>query len=60
MWLEGLTGYAMVFDDKGLMASVQIAGWLDAFPLLVEPLSRNFTPGGPLNSLFFFLLTFLH
>ncbi len=60
MWFEGVSGYAMVFDEKGKMAAIQFAGWLDAIPSALEPFSRNFIPTGTMNSLFFFVLTFLH
>lgn len=60
MWFEGVTGYIMVFDEKGEMAAIQLAGWLDAIPFSLEQFSRNFIPSGTMNSLFFFVLTFLH
>ncbi len=60
VWVEGVTGYLMVFDESAKMALVQLAGWLDAFPLAIEPFSRNFIQGGAMNSLVFFVLTYLH
>ena len=60
IWLEGLTGYAMVFDEKGKMASIKFAEWLDVFPMAVEPFSRNFIQHGSLSTLFFFVLTYSH
>ena len=60
LWVDGISGYALVFDDKGLMASTQLAGYIDAFPLMIEPFSRNFIPGGSISSLYFFVITYLH
>lgn len=60
MWFEGATGYVMVWDERGMMAAVAFSQWFDVVPLAVEPFSRNFAPGGTLNSLFFFLLSYLH
>lgn len=60
VWFEGATGYVMVWDDQGKMAAMEFAKWFDVFPLAVEPFSRNFIPGGSMNQLFFFLLSYLH
>lgn len=60
VWLEGLTGHMMVFDEGAKVALVQLAGWLDAFPLAIEPFSRLFIRSGPISSLVFFVLTYLH
>ena len=60
LWLEGASGYLLVADEKAKMVGVQLAGWLDTFPLAVEPFSRNFIQGGPLSSLVFFIATFVH
>lgn len=60
IWFEGASGYVMVWDDRGLMAALEFAKWFDVLPLAVEPFSRNFVPGGSMNQLFFFLLSYLH
>ncbi len=60
VWFEGATGYVMVWDETGKGAAIEFAKWFDAFPLAVEPFSRNFVPGGSMSPLFFFLLSYLH
>ncbi len=60
VWFEGATGYVMVWDDRGLMAAIEFAKWFDVLPMAMEPFGRNFVPGGPMNQLFFFLLSYLH
>ncbi len=60
IWFEGTSGYVMVWDDRGLMAAHEFAKWFDALPLAMEPFARNFVPGGTMNQLFFFLLSYLH
>ncbi len=60
LWLEGASGYLLVADERAKMIGVELAGWLDTFPLKVEPFSRNFIQGGPLSSLVFFIGTFVH
>ncbi len=60
IWFEGATGYVMVWDDRGMVAAHEFAKWFDVLPLAMEPFARNFVPGGTMNQLFFFLLSYLH
>lgn len=56
----GWTGYVMVWDTFGERLAVEGARYLDALPILSEPVSRAFTGERALPSAFFFLNLFAH
>ncbi len=58
--VSGWTGYVMVWDTFGRELAVEGARWLDALPVLSEPVSRAFSGERPLPDAFFFLNLFLH
>ncbi|MBI4665067.1 MAG: cytochrome b N-terminal domain-containing protein [Nitrospinae bacterium] len=59
-WFDGVTGYFLVWDEKGRMIAQLTAELLDPLPLSAEPLSRNFLTGGSVHFLLFFVITYLH
>lgn len=53
-------GFWLVWDELGLFSAVASAEWLDALPLLGEPLSRNFLRAAALSDRLFSLFVFVH
>ena len=63
LWLlyaSGIGGYWLVWDRIAQFSLIATTEWLDALPLLGEPLARNFIAGGSVSDRFFSLLIFLH
>jgi ferredoxin len=70
-WLSGLvliglvlilgwTGYVMVWDTFGQRLAIEGARFLDALPILSEPIGRAFTGERAIPGAFFFLNLFVH
>jgi ferredoxin len=70
-WLSGLvlvglvlilgwTGYVMVWDTFGQRLAIEGARFLDALPILSEPVGRAFTGERAIPGAFFFLNLFVH
>ncbi len=60
LWLDGWTGYWLVWDERAKLIAKETAKMLDVLPLFAEPISRSFLASGTINSLLFFLVFFLH
>lgn len=60
IYVVGLTGFVMVWDDFGYRLASEGARLLDSLPFLSEPISRAFTGEQDLLGPFFFLNLFLH
>lgn len=56
----GWTGYVMVWDTFGERLAIEGARFLDALPVLSEPVGRAFTGERPLPAAFFFINLFAH
>ncbi|MGK7345638.1 MAG: hydrogenase iron-sulfur subunit [Candidatus Nitrospinota bacterium M3_3B_026] len=60
VWFEGISGYVLVWDEKGKMVAVEFARLLDALPITVEPVSRTFLTNETVTSVLFFVTNYLH
>ena len=60
LWLDGWTGYWLVWDERGQQVAVFTAKLLDYLPLFAEPLQKSFLTDHTINSLVFFLVFFFH
>ena len=56
----GWTGYVMVWDTFGQRLAIEGARFLDALPILSEPIGRAFTGERAIPGAFFFLNLFVH
>ena len=56
----GITGYWLVWDERGQLVAVKTAELLNDIHLFVEPLSISFLSNETLSELLFFVLHFLH
>jgi len=56
----GWTGYVMVWDSFGQRLAIEGARFLDALPILSEPIGRAFTGERAIPGAFFFLNLFVH
>jgi ferredoxin len=60
IYVCGLTGYWMVWDQLGQYVAVTTSTWLDALPIFAEPISRNFLSNADLSGRFFTLMVYVH
>ncbi len=60
LWLAGWTGYWLVWDERAQQIAIGTAQLIDALPLFQDPFSRSFLTDTSVNSLFFFIIFFLH
>ncbi|MBW7926450.1 MAG: cytochrome b N-terminal domain-containing protein, partial [Burkholderiaceae bacterium] len=60
LYVSGITGYWLVWDELAQYVAVISAKLLDVFPVFGEPLARNFLTPDHLSGRFFSLLVFLH
>jgi coenzyme F420-reducing hydrogenase delta subunit/Pyruvate/2-oxoacid:ferredoxin oxidoreductase delta subunit len=60
LWLTGWTGFVMVWDGFGQQLALEGARFLDALPILSEPIRRTFAGDRPIPDAFFFVNLFLH
>lgn len=58
--VSAVGGFWLNWDVLGQFSAVATAEWLDALPLLAQPLARNFLTAGALSDRFFSLLVFVH
>ena len=56
----GITGYWLVWDERGQLVALKTAELLNDIHLFVEPLSMSFLSNETLSELLFFVLHFLH
>lgn len=60
VWLDGWTGYWLVWDERARQVALGSARFLDALPIFPDPVTRSFLTDQGLNSLFFFVVFFVH
>lgn len=60
LWLDGWTGYWLVWDERAQQVALGSARFLDALPIFSDPISRSFLTDETVNSLFFFVVFFIH
>jgi len=60
MWLEGWTGYWLVWDIRAQQKAIGTSKMLDLIPIFADPLSRTFLTDEHINTLLFFLIFFFH
>lgn len=60
VFVEGITGYWMVWDQVAQMVALKTTRFLDVLPLFGEPLTRAFLVDEGVTNLFFFIMLFLH
>ena len=59
-WLEGVTGYFLVWDEVAQMSAIAIADIISAMPIMSEPLQRMFVSNSTITTLLFFIVNYLH
>jgi ferredoxin len=60
VWLDGVTGYFLVWDEKGRMVAQITSRIMDVLPVGTEPMSRNFLTADSVHFLLLFVITYLH
>lgn len=60
IYVCGITGYWMVWDQLAQYVALTTSRWLDALPIFAEPISRNFVNNAGLSGRFFSLMAFVH
>lgn len=60
VWVVGWLGYWLVWDEPARQVALGTARFLDAVPVFVDPLSREFLSDASINSLLFFIVFFAH
>jgi ferredoxin/coenzyme F420-reducing hydrogenase delta subunit len=60
LYVSGISGYWLVWDELAQYVAVTSAELLDVVPIFGEPLARNFLTPSHLSSRFFSLLVFMH
>ncbi len=60
IYVSGITGYWLVWDQLAQYVALVSTEWLDKLPIFGEPIARNFVAPGSLDSRFFTLMMFIH
>lgn len=60
VWLDGVTGYFLVWDEKARMVAQITSEIMDVLPVGTEPMSRNFLTADSVHFLLIFVITYLH
>jgi len=60
VWLEGVTGYFLIWDQKAQLIAEWLSTVFDALPIFSQPIARNFALNSSLSSTLFFVITFAH
>lgn len=60
VWMDGWTGYWLVWDERAQLIALGTANFLDMVPIFPDPLLRSFLTNDGLNPLFFFIIFFIH
>ena len=60
IYIAGINGYWLVWDQLAQFVAVATSEWLDALPIFSVPMARNFLEQGSVNDRFFTLLSFIH
>ncbi len=59
-FVDGWTGYWLVWDERARQIAIGTARFLDVLPIFPDPLLRSFLTNESLNSLVFFIIFFIH
>lgn len=60
LWVDGWTGYWLVWDERARQIALGTANFLDVLPFFPDPLARSFLTNDSVNTLFFFIIFFIH
>lgn len=60
VYVAGITGYWLVWDQLAQYIAIVSTEWLDFLPIFGEPIARNFLSPIMIESRFFTLLVFMH
>jgi CDP-4-dehydro-6-deoxyglucose reductase, E3 len=60
IYVSGINGYMLPWDELAQFVVISSAEWLDALPIFNGALARNFLHAASVNDRFFSLLSFLH
>jgi len=60
LYVSGITGYWLVWDELAQYVAIRSAEFLDWLPVFGEPIARNFLSPAHLSSRFFTLMVFMH
>ncbi len=60
IYICGISGYWLVWDQLAQYIAIATAEWLDALPLFAEPIANNFLNSSTLGDRFFTLMVFIH
>lgn len=60
LWFAGWTGFWLVWDERAQQIALGSAKLIDTLPFFQDPFSRSFLTDTGVNSLFFFIVFFIH
>ena len=60
IYICGISGYWLVWDQLAQYIAIATAEWLDALPIFAEPIANNFLNSTTLGDRFFTLMVFIH
>jgi ferredoxin len=60
VYLCGITGYWLVWDQLSQYVAIITSEWLDSLGVFAEPIARNFLSATHLNGRFFTLMVYIH
>jgi ferredoxin/coenzyme F420-reducing hydrogenase delta subunit len=60
IYICGISGYWLVWDQLAQYIAIATAEWLDALPIFAEPIANNFLNSTTLSGRFFTLMVFIH
>ena len=60
IYLCGISGYWLVWDQLAQYIAISTSEWLDALPFFGEPIANNFLNSSTLGDRFFTLMVFIH
>ena len=60
VYICGISGYWLVWDQLAQYIAISTAEWLDALPFFAEPIANNFLNNTTLSGRFFTLMVFIH
>jgi len=60
IYLCGISGYWLVWDQLAQLIAIATTEWLDALPFFAEPIANNFLNSTTLGGRFFTLMVFIH
>jgi ferredoxin/coenzyme F420-reducing hydrogenase delta subunit len=60
MWIAGVSGFWLAWDQRALFSATATAEWLAAWPWHLDLLARNFVSNVAMTDRFFSLIVFIH